>query len=154
MKRAALPLIIIIVFISCKGNTDKNAQQAEKPAAVVTDTVDASGCYRMVISKDTAYMELTATGDSLQGPLSYRRFEKDSNAGIVRMKLNGDRASGWYIFQAEGKTSYREIVFEYKGNNFAEGYGDTEMKGDSAMFKYPQTLRFEENHPFIRVPCK
>ncbi len=151
--------IVFILFLAWGCSGDDATVPSAEPAAVhndpsVSDTTNLSGCYRMTIEKDTAFLELNQEGDSLYGPLVYKRFEKDSNTGNVRMKLVKGIANGWYVFNAEGKTSVRQIIFQASGSSLAEGYGDIEMIKDSACFKYPHALRFEEKHLFVKLACK
>ena len=151
----------LLVFISCKDSEQKTTSTDTSSSVTTVNQPtpnipvnDLSGCYRMIMGKDTAYMELALHGDSLTGPLSYRRFEKDSNTGTVYLKKTAERAEGWYVFQSEGMTSVREIILHTSDSSFAEGYGEIEMKGDTAKFKYPHNIKFEDKHPFVRVPCK
>ncbi|MEJ7609929.1 MAG: hypothetical protein WKF88_01990 [Ferruginibacter sp.] len=149
-------LSIIYAATGCSGDDETIASQ---PVATVSKDVASgpaslAGCYRMTIEKDTAYLELKQEGDSAFGPLVYKRFEKDSNTGTVSLKLAGDHADGWYIFNSEGKSTVRQIMFKTDSSGLAEGYGDIAIKGDSAYFKYPHALHFEEKHHFLRMPCK
>ena len=152
--------IVFILYFTCGCSGDDNTvPSAETPAAAHNDSsasvpANLAGCYRMTIEKDTAFLELKQEGDSLYGPLVYKRFEKDSNTGTVRMKLLKGLANGWYVFHSEGKSSVRQIIFQASDSSLAEGYGDIEMKGDSACFKYPHALRFEEKHLFVKMACK
>ncbi|MEO6404212.1 MAG: hypothetical protein ABIY51_05400 [Ferruginibacter sp.] len=158
-----LSICTIILFISCNTSNEK---KVENNTGVIADSSivskvppgpevkDISGCYQMIISKDTAYMKLQSAGDAVSGHLSYKRFEKDSNDGDFTGNIypNGE-VSVWYTFKSEGMISVRQSIFKIKENSLAEGYGDIEMKHDTAMFKYPHALAFEENHPFIKVNC-
>ena len=136
------------------GCEQKKESRADE--VITTPTPNSSptpGCYRMVIAKDTALMQLTKNGDSLQGTLAYRRYEKDSNKGTVTLHSSGDKATGWYNFQSEGMNSVRQITFKVTDSSFAEAYGDIVLSGDSATYKYPSTLKFEDKHPFVKLPC-
>ncbi len=150
--------IALIMFLAGVGGCSENEKTVTNEIAV-TDTAtkdlpSPAGCHKMVIEKDTAYMSLQESGDSLYGPLEYKRFEKDSNKGIVRLLKRNGRAEGWYYFQSEGMQSVRQIIFKMSGDSLSEGYGEIMMKGDTALFKYPQALQFEEKHSFVKVNCK
>lgn len=154
MKIYTLFFITVFLFLSCKETI--NEKKESNPETVIKVTVPASlnGCYEMIISSDTAFMKLVQNNDLLTGTLVYKRKEKDSNKGnVVLTKLN-NRAEGYYTFQSEGKTSVRQMVFKIEKNSFAEGYGDIEMKKDTAIFKYSHALNFEEKHVFNHVICK
>jgi hypothetical protein len=154
MNRLILIAASMIMLYSCASNTGKQ----EVPAPVAKDTVVANvsyaGCYEMIINKDSAYMQLADSGYFYSGKLSYKRFEKDSNNGIVTLSKEKDHLSGWYTFQSEGMTSVRQIIFKASDGKLAEGFGEIGVIGDSAFYKYPVTLQFEETHPFIKVNCK
>ena len=47
-----------------------------------------------------------------------------------------------------------KLFIKTKANSFAEGYGDIKMNNDTAIFKYPHALNFEEKHPFNKVNCE
>lgn len=98
-------------------------------------------------------MQLGKHGDSLYGTLEYRRFAKDDNKGTVVLLRTGDKAVGWYNFLSEGMSSVRQIKFKITDSSFAEAYGDIEMRGDTAVYKFPATVNFEEKHPFVKIPC-
>ncbi len=150
-----LAMMIILIAAGC-GETE--SRNKEEIVAVIEDPVISftsyAGCHQMVIDKDTAYMSLQAGGDSLYGPLEYNRFEKDSNKGTVILKEKNNKLEGWYRFQSEGMNSVRQIIFKMNGDSLSEAYGDIEMKADTAMYKYPQTLQFEEKHSFKKTNCK
>ena len=38
-------------------------------------------------------------------------------------------------------------------DGFAEGYGGFDIKQDTAYFKYPYTLKYEEDHPYRKINC-
>jgi hypothetical protein len=67
--------------------------------------------------------------------------------------LDADKISGWYTFNSEGALSTRQAIFKIKNGELVEGYGDITQRGDTAYFKYPSALSYEENHPFKRIVC-
>ena len=113
-----------------------------------------AGCYQMIISKDTANLQLSGAGEQFSGVLNYKRFQKDSNKGTVTLLKKNDKLAGWYSFQSEGTTSIRAIEFKMMGDKLAEAYGDIGMRNDTAYYKYPAVLKFEEKHPFNKVNCR
>ena len=160
MKKIIIPAAFLFVLNACN-NSNNNVEQNKEPVAEITkDTVatprpSAAGCYMMVISKDTAFMHLDDSTGFLSGHLMYKRFEKDSNKGVVTFSApqNGEM-HGWYNFSSEGTQSVREIIFKVTDSTMAEGYGDVKMKGDTVVYKYPAALKFEEKHPFKKRDCK
>ena len=154
MKTCTLFFLTVFLILSCKETV--NEKKESKPETIKKVTVPASlnGCYEMIISGDTAFMKLEENNDVLNGTLIYKRKDKDGNKGNVVLTKINNRAEGYYTFQSEGKTSVRQIIFKINGNAFAEGSGNIEMKNDTAVYKYPHALNFEEKHVFNHVICK
>ena len=154
MKISLSAIITALLFFSCTESV--NEKKEKKPERISTIPLPASlnGCYEMIISGDTASMKIEQNKNVLNGILNYKQKDKDSNKGTVALTITGERAEGYYTFQSEGKTSVRQIVFKVKSSFFAEGYGDIEMKNDTAVFKYPHSLNFEEKHAFNKIDCK
>ena len=151
-----LVLIMISITAAGCGETEKKAKDEAVAVSDVTTTnyTSYAGCHQMVMDKDTAYMSLQSGGDSLYGPLEYKRFEKDRNKGTVILTEKNNKLEGWYRFQSEGMNSVRQIIFKMNGDSLSEAYGDIELKGDTAVYKYPHSLQFEEKHSFIKINCK
>ena len=152
----------VYLFASCQTASmkDKDIEKADEKAlkdsaakAAVQANADFSGCYQMIIEKDTADMELMVANDVITGNLKYNRFEKDGNKGTVNMYWKSPYLIGWYSFESEGKLSVREIKLLVNGKTFAEAYGDVEVFTDTFRYKYPDNLNYETNHPFRKVPC-
>ena len=147
---------MIILFANCSPgiNEDKIAGRNDSNNVEVKDLTVLSGCYRMSIGKDTAFLKLNADKETITGTLFYKRFEKDKSTGTLVGTFNRNILKTWYTYQSEGKTSVREIYFKIINNQLTEGYGDLGQKNDSIYFKYPSTLNFEEQHPYIKMDCK
>lgn len=164
MKIIILSVVVIFfgafLFAACNSPEDKITTSGSTNDTLVKNDLVPSpatsyeGCYQMVIARDTAYLELKQEGERFSGPLVYKRYEKDSNKGSVVLTQTNDRLEGWYTFQSEGMTSVRQIVFKTENNALSEAYGDLNVKGDTAFFKYPTTLQFESKHPFNKVNCE
>lgn len=112
------------------------------------------GCYRMVIKRDTAQMKIDVAGATVSGDLIYNPFETDGNFGKFLGRIEDGNIRAWYKFESEGMISYREVVYKITPDGLAEGYGDVEVSNDSAWFKYPQALKFENDHLFKKVQCE
>lgn len=154
MKTYSLIIISVLLFFSCTESVSEQKESAPQPAVKVPVAASLAGCYEMVISGDSAFMKLEQNNNLLTGTLVYKRKEKDSNTGNIVLTTVQNRADGYYTFQSEGLTSVRQIVFKINGDSFAEGYGNIEMKNDTAVLKYPHALNFEEKHTFNKVNCK
>lgn len=150
---------MILIFTSCNTKKTDTAVSKEISGAGNENPETAaiqisSGCYRMIIDKDSAHMDLSVNGKEVSGDLNYKRFQKDSNKGSFNGTIDSNKLVAWYKFQSEGMISVRQVIFKLTDKGLAEGYGDLEVKGDTAYFKYPHTLTFEESHPFTKVDCK
>lgn len=153
-------LFILIFFISCNVNKEVKSDAAiRNPPDSVTANSQAiikliPGCYQMIIDKDSAFMNLAVADKKVSGTLQYKRFAKDSNVGNFEGLIENNKISGWYKFHSEGMISVRQVVFKISGSGISEGYGDSGLRNDTAYFKYPQALNFEEDHFYKHVPCK
>ena len=154
MRKYLFAFPVLLLFLSCSESSNEKVETKPVTAATTAAPASLNGCYEMIISGDTAFMNIEQSSDMLNGTLKYKRKDKDSNNGKIVLTKTGNRAEGYYTFQSEGKTSVRQIVFKIEKNSFAEGYGDIEMKKDTAIFKYSHALNFEEKHTFNKVTCK
>lgn len=159
MKFCLSIIIIGLLFNSCSQGLE-NTETYKQVENVKIDSLSSiqnftmDGCYMMIIENDTAIMNVTQQQDSITGSLVYKRDGKDNNTGSVSLVKTSNRVEGWYRYQSEGKISVRQIVFKTTSNSFSEGYGDIKMNNDTAFFKYPHALNFEDKHPFNKVNCK
>lgn len=147
-------LILIILGVGCSTNKKESESTVSADVPVYSKETLSFGCYTMVFDKDSAIMQIRASGsDSVFGSLHYNRFEKDDNSGDFAGKVDSNKVVGWYKFQSEGMITVRQVVFKIIGDKLAEGYGDVNAKGDTAYFTYPHTLQYEDKHPFIKTSC-
>ncbi len=158
MKFFSPIIILCFVFVSCAESKDGDMKETETTNNVIDSDKNIqnytmNGCYRMIIENDTATMKVSQEQDSIIGSLIYKRKDKDSNKGEVHLLKTKDRVEGWYTYQSEGTTSVRQIVFKTTDSSFAEAYGDIKMRNDTALFKYPHALNYEEKHSFNKVNC-
>ena len=143
---------------ACTGNTDEVTDEGQEvqDIRVIDSTSSLAGCYTAVMDKDTSELVLQHLGgaESVSGELEISNFEKDKNRGTVNGTVKGDLIVGWYKFFSEGKSSIRQIVFKIDGDNLLEGYGDTEMRGDTAVFKNVVSLNYLTDRPFVKRDCE
>ncbi|MEO6134345.1 MAG: hypothetical protein ABIP35_04270 [Ginsengibacter sp.] len=152
-------LIPVLFLVACNSNSgDKVApiSVTDSPKVIIeTEKIspNASGCYFSLLKKDTAKLQLSINGSQVTGSLTYIRFEKDSNKGSINGKVIDSLIVADYIFLSEGIKSVRQVVFKMKGNKLIEGFGDIEMKGDTARFKNIFSLKFLNAQPFKKIDC-
>lgn len=159
MKKRMLQLFtIMLIFSTLIASCTGSAKKADTINTTKKDSViaisDISGCYRLIIEKDSAFMNIKQNGNMVEGELQYFPFEKDKNKGSFSGRRNNDYLEVWYSFSSEGKTSVRQSAFKIIGHSLAEGYGDVEMRNDTIVFQYPvANLQFEVNHRFEKINC-
>lgn len=155
--------IILFAFTLIAGCNSQNTE--EQTEAIIKDTSSVSekddpmplitpGCYAWVIKKDSALLKLDISGNNISGDLSYNLYEKDNNKGTINGTLQDSLVVADYTFQSEGITSVRQVVFKMHGESLIEGFGDIEIKGDTARFKNISQLQFQDQRPFIKTNCK
>ncbi len=154
MKIYFLIIPTAIFLCACSESPKEKKESTPAPVVKIAEPAIFDGCYEMIISGDTASLNIKQNNASFSGSLLYNRKGKDSNKGNVMLSKINDRVEGYYTFESEGKISVRQIIFKIIGNTLAEGYGDIEMKNDTAILKYPHALNFEEKHAFKKVNCK
>ncbi len=142
------------ILISCNNRTANNSDSAktnntEHPA---TDN-QANHCYAYTSEKDSVFMEITTSGNSVSGTLTYKIFEKDQNRGTIRGTMNGDTLIAAYKFMSEGIESVREVAFIKKGNDFLEGFGEVEEVNGAMKFKDISRINYSSNMVLRRVEC-
>ena len=146
-------IIFSIAIAGCNGNEERSSGTSTVLPPVYSKANLSPGCYRMIVGRDSAIMNLNLNGDSVTGTLQYNRFEKDDNAGNFAGKIDSSKVILWYKFQSEGVITVRQVIFKITGDKLAEGYGDVNAVGDTAYFTYPHTLNYEEAHPFEKITC-
>lgn len=130
-------------------NDTSSVSEKDAPMPLMT-----SGCYAQVIKKDSALLNLDISGNKVSGHLSYHLYEKDNNKGALNGNLQDSLIIADYTFQSEGTTSVRQVAFKIHGDSLIEGFGDIDMKGDTAVFKNISQLQFQDARPFIKTNCK
>lgn len=155
--------IILFTFILLAGCNSYTSE--DKSEEIIKDTSSVSkkdasmpliksGCYSWVAKKDSAFLKLDISGSKVSGDLKYVLYEKDNNKGTINGILQDSLVIADYTFQSEGITSVRQVVFKIHGDSLIEGFGDIDMKGDTARFKNISPLHFQDERPFIKTDCK
>ena len=134
--------------MSCQNNKTTSTNEETSKATPTTQT-----CYTYTKNKDTASLSLISTGPIVTGELSYRLFEKDSNAGVLKGEMRGDTLVADYTFNSEGTQSIRQIAFLKKDDKLLEGFGDVVEKDGKTVFKSLSTLQFGSSIEFVKINC-
>jgi hypothetical protein len=152
-----------IALFSCADNDEKSTvdENSGTVHAGATDTIVPSGelvtlegCYEQVVLRDTAILYLNVIGSEVTGKLVYNRYEKDDNSGSLKGELKGGRIHADYVFQSEGQTSTRAVVFRIQDTLLLEGHGEEEEREGKVVFRKPDRLQYNSTHPFVKVPCR
>ncbi len=164
----AFSLLGIFVFCSCN---NENAVTAVDPkdTALSSQTIHTNaddtvvtnakpmvltGCYQMILKRDTANLNLIAKDSSVSGSLHYDFYEKDKNTGTLKGVLRNDTIYADYTFQSEGRTSVREVVFRIQDGTLLQGFGNLTEQNSRIVFQNPDQLQFQTDNPFLKVPCR
>lgn len=88
------------------------------------------------------------------GTLMYNFYEKDKNTGTIEGKIDGDILFADYTFNSEGVKSVRPVAFKVTGNQFIEGYGETEENNGKMSFKNKDSLNFDHSITLAPFDCE
>lgn len=151
-----LPLLLLV--IAC-GSNDQPANHAtgKDPVSVVkTPRLPPSGilCYEYGSGNDSILLQLNIGEKKITGNLQYLFHQKDKNIGrIENAVLNGDTLLADYRFNAEGKTTIRQVSFLLGDSTAREGYAEMREEKGKMVFKNPYNVRFDKSFPLRQKPC-
>lgn len=154
--RNIIPILAITLFASCQGGTAKK-NQAKIDSTIVTNsaaTPEAVQCFQYIKNRDTANLSVKTENNKVTGSLGYNLYEKDKNSGTFTGIVKGDTLIADYTFQAEGRSSLRQVVLLKQGDNLIEGFGDVEEVNGHVKFKDISKLKFENSIVFGKIACK
>jgi hypothetical protein len=155
MKRI-LSLLFIGTMAACNNSAPATSekiesQQTDKSTAAAPG--DFSGCYRQAINRDTIFLQLQQTGNSVSGNMSSDNYEKDSSHGTVKGSIKNDTILLWYNFFSEGMHSVMEIVLKKTGNGLLRATGPITSKGDTTLFQDHNNLLFDVQQTLQKIEC-
>ena len=142
--------------ISCNPGTDSKGPTAllQKDTGRFHLSDNFSGCYELLLLSDSAYMNLEQSPTGYAGTLDYRPKELAKHNGFVVLQKDSTYLRGWYTStNFEGKETHTEKIFKITTRGLTEGTGEMYERSDSALFKYPNNLAFEDNFPFLKKQC-
>lgn len=153
MKKLIISALILVIASSCEKKSDElvTTDQSLDSMIIVPETnepIESSTlqtCYTEVTDKDSVFVSLEDNLGTITGKMRYKNFEKDSSTGNVVGSQNGDTLKLMYTFEAEGKTSEREIYFLLKEGNIIEGIGDQKTESNKSKYVNPGKLKYEGN---------
>jgi len=128
LKLIVIVLVVIIIGIFVYYYKTKPASINEETPVITEDSI--KGCYIARLAKDLYTMTiLSQSGESFEGKLSFKNFEKDSSSGTFNGTYKNGILLGDYSFNSEGMASVMQVIFKKLENGFVRGYGDTIQEG-------------------------
>ena len=158
-----LLILSLVIMASCANEPEKQSSDvsgstvhASTADTIVTNQQPRSleGCYEMVMKQDSAMLFLDVIDSTVNGNLVYDWAEKDRNSGSIKGVIRKDMIHADYVFQSEGVTSVREVVFKIQDTMLLQGFGDLKEVNGKVVFTDPDRLQFNTDHPFIKIACK
>ena len=152
MKITTLFIAICFVLCSCK-HQEKQEKISDVEAVMQQTPAKEKTCY--AYSKDGNIVKLSMyinDDKKASGSLFISYKEKDANEGILTGNIHQDTLLINYKFKAEGRTSQRDMIFLFKGDQLIEGYGP--MNPDGASFEDISKVKFTSKMPLTKVNCR
>lgn len=143
---------VFIFFLFCSIACNKSAKTESAAVTKEEKPVVVGECYMSVSGPDSILMQFVLENTSIAGQLHYRFSQKDKSGGTLFGEMRGDTLVADYKFISEGIESEREVAFLRRGNEFVEGFGDSEDKEGRVVFKNVSVLRFE-GQPLEKTDC-
>lgn len=148
-------LLFFIAFTNCN-NKPKDTKNVSSPIEN-TESGDSEallevGCYTYKGNNSSIIFEITQLNKFVTGNLQYHLAEKDKNIGTFEGVLIDDILLGDYIFESEGSTSKREVIFKIINHQLIEGYGA--MDEDGICFVNTDHVTFSSTMPLAKTNCK
>jgi hypothetical protein len=155
MKKLIVLFVVIFAFFNCK-NKSEDTNKITEPIEIIENDISEAlleiGCYAYNANKSSVTFEITDIEDSIiTGTLNYHLAEKDANIGTFKGVLLDDIILGDYIFQSEGLTSKREVIFKLINGQLIEGYGDMDEEG--ICFANTDHVTFTSTMPLTKTDC-
>lgn len=153
MKKFMLLCSLIIAFTNCKDKTETNTtiEPSEKVESNTSTDVLQIGCYSYQDKRNSVTFEITKMDYNVKGHLEYHLAEKDANRGLFEGFLIEDILLGDYIFQSEGTTSKREVIFKIINGQLIEGYGRMDEEG--ICFVNTDHVTYSSTMPLTKTDC-
>lgn len=112
-------------------------------------------CYLSAEGRDTVALSYEQKGDTINGRLRYKNYEKDSSSGTVTGKAQGDTLVLEYTFQSEGTTSVSQLAFLKTGEQLVQGFGPIEEKEGKVVFKNLAQVKFDQQAVVLKkINCE
>ena len=111
-------------------------------------------CFLYAVDKDSISFNIEKIDEHVRGDLNFNFYQLDGSWGTFEGLMNGDTLRGIYDFEAEGTKSKRELIFLKKGDTLIHGKGETELSGNTELFKKDANITFEGGNVLLQIACK
>ena len=159
MKRKILAGLLVCACAACNSSETKTAETVAVDTTATTEMKDKNAmadmynCYGYATATDTVNIRIMAMGSTVTGEAVFQYAGKDKNTGTLNGEMKGDTLVASYKFMSEGKESVRQVAFLKKGDSLSEGYGESEEKAGSMVFKNISNIKFTGN-ALVKMDCK
>ena len=151
---------IVACCAACNDAVNRQEETQTKDTAVVDNShvsatpIPLDGCYKMIFQYDTVTMRLNVIDSFVTGDLSYHLYAKDQNNGSIKGVIRDSLIIADYTFRSEGMMSVRQVAFKIQASTaLVEGHGELNTKSDTFRFKDVNSLTFQYDRPFVKIPC-
>jgi hypothetical protein len=156
--------LVLAASAVCAAGCQQHGGEASSQSSdslTTTDTVPVSAaipagpqCFTQVVGKDTARLSFEIAGDSVNGKLEYKRYEKDSNKGTIKGVMQGNILNVQYTFMSEGMESTNQAVFKVEGDKVFEGRAKDFDKEGRPVFGEDLGKVAWDSEGFVKGECR
>ncbi|OYQ36779.1 hypothetical protein CHU92_09290 [Flavobacterium cyanobacteriorum] len=154
MKNYILPVLLLIVAVSCK-KKDEPMPAAKTPVAkenaAPAKSHNESLCFLKVVAKDSISLHFTKKGDSIMGTLRSVPFEKDAKQISFKGRYTGPLVTVIGNTSAEGMFYKEELIFTLTDSTVAVKFGEM-IEGDDGIWMYKNKKAASEQ-VLAKIPC-
>jgi len=134
--------VALTALYSC--SESKKPESAGSTAPLKTGEASIKGCYLYTVNRDTFQLAITSKDEKVvEGNLIYNFFEKDDSRGTFTGAYENGILTVDYRFQAEGKSSVRQVIFKKTTDGFVEGTGEIKNEDGKEIFANPSSVSYE-----------
>jgi hypothetical protein len=155
MRFISIAMAVVMATSCANSSTSATGSENDSTAtSPVSQKMSYSGCYRQVIKRDTILLRLQQSGAALTGVMAFDNYEKDSSHGTINGSVENGLLVFWYRFFSEGTESVMQVVLRPTESGMIRATGEMINRGDTALFKDPGALQFDNNAGLIKVACE
>lgn len=104
-------------------------------------------CYQGDTGRDKQSIAYNLTDDQVRGEMEVQYFNLTPQTGKLKGTLRGDTLDGEFIFDQEGQTVYRQVMFLRQNEGWVEGIGELHEVDGKQVFNNMNALNF--SHPLV-----